>query len=447
MTLRWPIASGPDGPTIGPPQLLDWSQTFDSFSSSRDGRVLALATYDGGGLVFDPDHSAASHKVLPHRDARGIAVSPDGRWVITVSHTYGTMKLWNAQTGELKRTFPEYPRHSPRVMFSLDGRWLAAVIPDLGCDLIETETWTSTLRLKSTSGVCAFSPDSMILAVEANPGSILLFDVATGRELAEVADADGAKAGVLLFSPDGSHFFTSLLSEPLLRIWDLRTIRQRLAEFGLDWGSPPAPQSAAPEPPPRLERSPPPMQVDLGELPMWMKLAPVKTLEASIAEAEAILSRQKDQPEVREWLARCCNDLAWLLVARRESSRDPRQAVNLARRAVAQQPNDDVFLNTLGLALFRAGEHSEAISVLERSLALSNDLSVPYDLLILAMCHSRSAQSAKAQECFDRALSWMKMHPKLSSTEDAELKALKSEAEAMLRASAGKLPENVFASE
>ena len=48
---------------------------------------MALAIYDGGGLVFDPEHPTDSRRFLPHRDARAIAVSPDGRWVVTGSHT------------------------------------------------------------------------------------------------------------------------------------------------------------------------------------------------------------------------------------------------------------------------------------------------------------------------------------------------------------------------
>ena len=71
MTLRWPISVGPDGTTIGPPQFLQWYQTWDGFSCSRDGRVVAMAIYHGGGLVFDADEPASSRRIFPHRDTRG----------------------------------------------------------------------------------------------------------------------------------------------------------------------------------------------------------------------------------------------------------------------------------------------------------------------------------------------------------------------------------------
>ena len=46
--------------TIGPPQLLQWYQTTQGFSRSRDGRVVALAIYDGGGLSV---RSRAPHRL------------------------------------------------------------------------------------------------------------------------------------------------------------------------------------------------------------------------------------------------------------------------------------------------------------------------------------------------------------------------------------------------
>ena len=49
LTLRWPISHTAGTRTIGPPQLLSSDHTIDGFSLSADGRVVALATYDGGG--------------------------------------------------------------------------------------------------------------------------------------------------------------------------------------------------------------------------------------------------------------------------------------------------------------------------------------------------------------------------------------------------------------
>ena len=157
MTLRWPISSRPDGPTIGPPQFLQWYQTRDGFSCSRDGRVVAMAIYDGGGLVFDADQPDRSRRILPHRDTRGIALSPDGRWFVT-----SPIQRRNAQSlGCPHRShgprFSRAPAPRARRLCSAptaDG-W-PSQRQDQGWELIETETWTiqnSARELRRPGGV------------------------------------------------------------------------------------------------------------------------------------------------------------------------------------------------------------------------------------------------------------------------------------------------------
>ncbi len=97
-----------------------------------------------------------------------------------------------------------------------------------------------------------------------------------------------------------------------------------------------------------------------------------------------------DSPEIREWLGQLCNALAWELIAGAEDHRDPTRALPLARRAVAQKPDDTTYLTTLGLALYRTGGYGEAIPILESSLAASRDSTAVYDLFILSACHSRN---------------------------------------------------------
>jgi len=447
-TLRWPFSSRPDGPTIGPPELLQWYQTGDGLSCSRDGRVVALANFNGGGLVFDPDQPTNSRRILPHRDVRWVAVSPDGRWVITLSHNYGTMRVWDAHTGRMVRDFPENPSHHV-AMFSPDGRSLAILVQDRGWELIETGTWRSLLRLEGASGTAAFSPDSAILAHETyfnrHEGSISLVELASGRELARIDDPDGATTARLMFSPDGTQLIALLSDQPQIRIWDLRAVRDRLAELNLDWSPPPTWRSAVPPsldfdlPMPRMYR------VDPGQLDQWIRSAPIKRRERAIADADERLKHEPGQAEVRDWLALCCNALAWELVAGAKSDRDPRRAATLARRAVALAPESDTFLRTLGLALFRAGHDADAIPVLERSLSANSISSVPYDLLFLAFCHAKQGDARQARACFDRAVAWLNSNSNLLAPANEELRAFRAEAEALLLAAFGDLPDDVFA--
>ena len=56
------------------------------------------------------------------------------------------------------------------------------------------------------------------------------------------------------------------------------------------------------------------------------------------------------------------NSQAWMLATGPIDQRDPERAVALARRAVALAPGRQMMLNTLGVALYRAGQYAEAIS-------------------------------------------------------------------------------------
>jgi WD40 repeat protein len=448
MTLRWPISSRPDGTTIGPPQLLQWYGSHVGFSCSRDGRVAALAIHNGGGVVFDADQAATSRRFMPHRDARSVVLSPDGRWLVTGSHSERTQRAWDTRTGRRIRDFPADLRHSA-TLFSPDGRLLAFDVQNEGWELVETETWRPVIRFGDTSGAAAFSPDSAIFAHEtdfkSHGGSIALVEVTTGRELARIDDPEGAGAAQLVFSPDGTQLIASLKDQPYLRIWDLRAVRHRLADLDLDWSPPPAWESAvAPttgfEPP--LQPS---YRVDRGQLDRWIKLAPIKRREQAVADAEELLKHEPDQPEVREWGAESCNELSWMLVAVPESDRDPTRALPLARRAVALAPDNDLYLNTLGLALYRAGRYTEAIPILERSLGNNNSLSIPYDLFFLTLCHAKLGHAGRARACFDRAVTWLKTNSKMVGQGDTELPAFRTEAELLLRATFGALPDDVFA--
>jgi serine/threonine protein kinase/WD40 repeat protein len=449
LTLRWPISSGPSHATIGPPQLLQWYQGVSGFAQSRDGQTVALAIYAGGGLVFDPERPGDSRRFLPHLDARSIAVSPDGRWVTTGSHTDGTLRLWDAPTGRLLHDFPELPRPCSTGMFSPDGRWLAVSINSRGWELFDTTSWTSKSRLGHAYGPLAFSPDSGIVAIDhpshSYQGSIALVEAATGRELARFDDPDGARAVQIVFSPDGTQLIASLLDQPLVRIWDLRAVRRRLAELDLDWSPPPAWGSPTPAHAPDIAPRPPSYRVDRGQLDEWLKVAPKRRYEQVVADAEALHTREPGQSEVRAWLAESCNNLAWELIAGARSSRDPARAVPLASRAVSMSPDTETYVNTLGVALYRAGRYTEAIPRLERSLAANNNLSVPSDLFGLAICHAKRGERARARGYFERAMAWVKANPELSARLKVELNGFRAEAEEVLGDSYQDLPDDVFA--
>jgi tetratricopeptide (TPR) repeat protein len=141
------------------------------------------------------------------------------------------------------------------------------------------------------------------------------------------------------------------------------------------------------------------------------------------------------------------NERAWILATGPIEWRDPERAVTLARRSVELAPGQQVSLNTLGVALYRAGRYTEAISVLEQSLAAGKGNYDAFDLFFLAMAHHRLGHVDQARECFDRSVRWWAQHKDLPAQYVAELTGFRAEAEAVLGLTGptGELPADVFA--
>jgi serine/threonine protein kinase/WD40 repeat protein/tetratricopeptide (TPR) repeat protein len=144
---------------------------------------------------------------------------------------------------------------------------------------------------------------------------------------------------------------------------------------------------------------------------------------------------------------RALNNGAWTYATAPIEERDPERAVVLARRAVALAPGQQLSLNTLGVALYRASQYAEAVSILEQSLAAGKGESDAFDLFFLAMAHYRLGHADHARACFDRAVRWWGERKNLPAQYIPELTSFRAEA-AMVLALAGpngELPDDVFA--
>ncbi len=86
----------------------------------------------------------------------------------------------------------------------------------------------------------AFSGDGRLMALGIAPDQVLLADAATGRELARLTTLRSVNPAPLVFSPDGTKLIASTNQKTVL-VWDLRQIRDRLKERGLEWDVPPNP--------------------------------------------------------------------------------------------------------------------------------------------------------------------------------------------------------------
>jgi serine/threonine protein kinase/tetratricopeptide (TPR) repeat protein len=127
--------------------------------------------------------------------------------------------------------------------------------------------------------------------------------------------------------------------------------------------------------------------------------------------------------------------LAWLLATCPEASlRDPSQAVERAREAVAQAPQEGKYWQTLGVAHYRAGDWKAAAAALEKSVALQKGGDAGH-AFFLAMTYQKLGNAALARQQYDRAAQWMRKNNALLSRDRmlaAILRRFQAEAEEVL---------------
>jgi serine/threonine protein kinase len=175
---------------------------------------------------------------------------------------------------------------------------------------------------------------------------------------------------------------------------------------------------------------------------IWREKDPKKQVyDARIGEAFQSMVRlsKKCDESTRQLILAAVNELligdadimnlvAWYLVLPKlANDEDGVVASALAGKAVAMQPKNAAFQNTLGLALYRAGKMPEARSALENSLSL-NTAWAGADWCILAMVDQREGNLVNAAANLKKATQW-NLDKKQN---DKDLTSLEAEAQALI---------------
>ena len=205
-------------------------KTLAALSSGFEDASIALLDVATGDKIktFSPNIKTISYN--PISESCSIALSPDGnllaagctpRW-----SELGHVALWDVKTGDMIKELQGHEFGINSIAFSPDGKLLAS--GGWGYHTIilwDVKTWDRIKELHRNQDnhspiySVAFSLDGKLLAAGSDDYSIILWDVAAGKNIKTLKGHSGSVKSVV-FSPDGK-MLASVSSDKTIVLWDM----------------------------------------------------------------------------------------------------------------------------------------------------------------------------------------------------------------------------------
>jgi WD40 repeat protein len=137
----WSLETGKEIVAL-PGETAIGSGGLQAVAFSADGKTLAAGPYEGNVIkTWESDSGRELHKFPGQLAVQGIAISPDGRWLVAGSQH--CTNIWDLETRKLTKMLDGAANFA---LFSKDGRWLAtnpgAQFPGETLKVWDTKTWT-----------------------------------------------------------------------------------------------------------------------------------------------------------------------------------------------------------------------------------------------------------------------------------------------------------------
>jgi eukaryotic-like serine/threonine-protein kinase len=203
----------------------------DGFESGAvftpDGSRLVSGSNDGTVRIWDVSLVERNGILRGHeRFVYDVAFSPDGEQVAS-SAWDGTARLWDATTGRQTGLLKHETKIISAATYGRDGRRLATVERERGVTLWDvpsqkaTRTWRAPAGYWGADTRAAIDPAGTLVATGCAEGSVRLWDVSSGQELAQLRGHEKCSIDVA-FHPDG-HLLATAGEDGTVRLWDVAT--------------------------------------------------------------------------------------------------------------------------------------------------------------------------------------------------------------------------------
>jgi hypothetical protein len=316
---------------------------------SPDGSRIASASHDSTVIVWDVAKMTKVFALIGHGGfVQFVAFSPDGSRIASASEDK-SVKVWDAATGEEVLTLKGHADSVFGLAFSPDGSRIASA------------SWDGTVRVWDSREPTSES----LVHDEARGWAMYLVDhLASEAKVRDRITRDKTRSGAVraaaLNLVDG--------------FWEMR-VNDR-AEQIVD---------------PLLNRLL--LREDV--------LVALRSQPATDPEIQAACLRLAESWSESSW--DCNKAAASLILYAGRASASYERALRLARAACRVEPDNRNFLNTLGIAQYRAGLLPEALATLTRSSALNNGrYPADLDLAFLAMTLQGLSKTTEARAKLDQ---------------------------------------------
>ena len=196
---------------------------YGSVAFSPDGQRLAT----GGGRhvkLWNVHHRVAIGTLLHEQGVRSVAFSQDGQLLAAGDGSPdgpGTVKVYDIEKRQVLVSLNANPKSVKAVEFSSDDRYLASCGWNGYLKVWDTSNWTELWTLPGVGHHdFAFSPDAKVIVASSNRGSVNLYWVEDGSNVAALSGLQGWRHPVD-FSLDGT--FALGAEDGKIRIWRIDT--------------------------------------------------------------------------------------------------------------------------------------------------------------------------------------------------------------------------------